>query len=318
MILVSDATIKDQKITTLLLFLPLACSSAVATLTSSVPWLGSILLPAVIFLAYYVRRFGQRLAALGMVAFLSLLIMLSSHAEAAQRPWLVITAGVVTGFAYLFRFVILPPRPVRVLRRSIAAFNLRAPTALDQLAESLAGLGRASTKRLRRSIEQLHHSGEDDREQLASPDSRRVLPPTELDRVGQGILEADLAVETMPQATVAALAEPLPADVKSLAGEALRNWVRGCVIRTGRPPASPRRRPSTRSTTDCGHGEACRSSCATPTVCRSFSPHRAHRRPPRPSRCSHCCASTWLWSTSDAGWGPGGRRGPPTTGVDTV
>jgi hypothetical protein len=58
-----------------------------------------------------------------------------------------------------------------------------------------------------------------------------VLPPTELNRVGQGILEADLAVETMAQATVAALAEPLPADVKSLAGEALRNWVRGRVIR---------------------------------------------------------------------------------------
>ena len=64
---------------------------------------------------------------------------------------------------------------------------------------------------------------------LASPDSRPLLPPTELDRVGQGILEADLAVETMPQATVAALDEPLPADVKSLAGEALQElgaWLR--------------------------------------------------------------------------------------------
>ena len=110
MILVSDATIKDQKITTLLLFLPLACSSVVATLTSPVRWLGSILLLAVIFLAYDLRRFGQRFAALGLAAILSFLT-LSTHAEAAQRPWLVITAGVVTGFAYLFRFVV--PHPVR-------------------------------------------------------------------------------------------------------------------------------------------------------------------------------------------------------------
>jgi hypothetical protein len=101
----------------------------VATLTSPVRWLGNILLLAVIFLAYDVRRFGQRFAALGLAAILSFLITLSTHAEAAQRPWLVITAGVVTGFAYLFRFVIPPPRPTRVLRQSIAAFTLRAATA---------------------------------------------------------------------------------------------------------------------------------------------------------------------------------------------
>jgi hypothetical protein len=60
----------------------------VATLTSPVRWLGNILLLAVIFLAYDVRRFGQRFAALGLAAILSFLITLSTHAEAAQRPWL--------------------------------------------------------------------------------------------------------------------------------------------------------------------------------------------------------------------------------------
>jgi len=226
-VLVTEATIKDQKTTTLLLFLPLACSSVVATLASPVPWLGSTLLLAVIFLAFYVRRFGQRSAALGMAAFLSFLITLSTHAGATQRPWLVITAGLVTSFVYLFRFVILPPRPALVLRRSTAAFTLRAAAVLDQLTEGLEGMGpegrdTATAKRLRRSVEQLHLSARMIESQLASPDSRRVLPPTALDRIAQGILEADLAVETMAQATVAAQAEPLPADLKSLAAEALR------------------------------------------------------------------------------------------------
>ena len=228
-VLVSDATIRDQKITVLLLFLPMACSVVIATLASPVPWLGDILLLASIFLAYYVRRFGPRFAALGMVAVPSFLIVLNVHAKAAQMPWLVITAGVVAGFAYLFRFVILPPRPARVLSRSIAAFYIRAAMVLDQLAESFEGLGPASMKRLSRSVKQLHLSARMIEGQLASPDFRPVLPRAELDQVGQGILKADLSIETMSQATVAALIGPIPADVKSLAGqsiEALGAWSR--------------------------------------------------------------------------------------------
>ena len=221
-VLVSDATIRDQKITVLLLFFPMACSVVVATLASPVPWLGGILLLASIFLAYYVRRFGPRFAALGMVAVPSFLIPLSTQAKAAQMPWLVITAGVVAGFAYLFRFVILPPRPARVLSRSIAAFYIRAATVLDQLAESLESLGPATTKRPSRSIEQLHLSARMIESQLASPDSRPVLPRAELDQLGQGILKADLSIETIFQATAAALDGPIPADVKSLAGQAIQ------------------------------------------------------------------------------------------------
>jgi hypothetical protein len=221
-VLVSDATIGDQKITVLLLFLPMACSVVVATLASPVPWLGDILLLASIFLAYYVRRFGPRFAALGMVAVPSFLIPLNTQAKAAQMPWLVITAGVVVGFAYLFRFVILPPRPARVLSRSIAAFHIRAAMVLDQLAESFGGLGPASTKRLPRSIEQLHLSARMIESQLASPDSRPALPRAELDQLGQGILKADLSIETLSQATAAALDGPIPADVKSLAGQAIQ------------------------------------------------------------------------------------------------
>jgi len=221
-VLVSDATIRDQKITVLLLFLPMACSVVIATLASPIPWLGDILLLASIFLAYYVRRFGPRFTAMGMVAIPSFLIVLNIHAEAAQMLWLVITAGVVAGFAYLFRFVILPPRPARVLSRSIAAFHIRAAMVLDQLAESLEGLGSASTKRLSRSVSQLHLSARMIEGQLASPDSRPVLPRAELDQVGQGILKADVSIETMSQATVAALNGPIPADVKSLTGHAIQ------------------------------------------------------------------------------------------------
>jgi hypothetical protein len=221
-VLVSDATIRDQKITVLLLFLPMACSVVIATLASPVPWLRDILLLTSIFLAYYVRRFGPRFAALGMVAVPSFLIALNTHAKAAQIPWLVITAGVVACFAYLFRFLILPPRPARVLSRSIAAFYIRAAMVLDQLAESFEGLGQAPTKRLSRSIEQLHLSARMIEGQLASPDSRPVLPRAELDRLGQGILKADLSIDTMSQATVAALNGPIPADVKSLAGQSIQ------------------------------------------------------------------------------------------------
>ena len=77
-------------------------------------------------------------------------------------------------------------------------------------------------------------------DQLASPGSRPVLPRAELDRLSQAILKADLSIETMSQAAVVALNGPVPTDVKGLAGQAVRNWVRGRANRMDRPSAAPR------------------------------------------------------------------------------
>ena len=226
MVLVSDVTISAQKITTLLLFLPIACSAVVAALVTPLPWLGDILLLACIFLAYYVRRFGARLAALGMMAVSSFLIPLNTHAKVAQIPWLVIMAGVVVSFAYLFRFVILPPHPARILSRSIAAFHTRAAMALDRmiaLAED-PGPDKIRTKRLRRSINRLYASAKMIEGQLASPDSRSVLPEAQLDQLRFDLFNAELSIETLSQATghLAALDVPIPADVENLANQALQ------------------------------------------------------------------------------------------------
>ena len=221
-VLVSDATIRDQKITVLLLFLPMACSVVVATLASPVPWLGNILLPASIFLAYYVRRFGPRFAALGMVAVPSFLIPLNTQAKAAQMPWLVITAGVVAGFAYLFRFVILPPRPARVLSRSIAAFHIRAAMVLDQLAESSRGPGPSLDETASPKHRAVASQCEDDREAARFPRLSPRAAPGRAGSIGSGHPQGRSVHRTMSQATVAALDGPIPADVKSLAGQALQ------------------------------------------------------------------------------------------------
>ena len=134
-VLVSDATIRDQKITVF------SCSS---------PWpagrdrharipdpLAGRQPTARRHLPRVLRSpFRAEVRRPGTGGSSSFLIALNTHAKVAQMPWLVITAGVVVCFAYLFRFAILPPRPARVLSRSIAAFYIRAAMVLDQLAES--------------------------------------------------------------------------------------------------------------------------------------------------------------------------------------
>ena len=122
---VADDELRQRKITTLLLFAPAALSETLDAPLSSVVWLQELALLVFIFLALYLRRFGPRYVALGMVALILLFLSFFVRYGVGQLPWILISAAVGILCAYAFRFFLLPDRPQSVLRWSMAAFGIQ-------------------------------------------------------------------------------------------------------------------------------------------------------------------------------------------------
>lgn len=114
---VNDATERDRKITTLLMPVPAAISLALATSTAPLPVLHVALFLPVIFVATYIRRFGPRYFAFGMVAFMGYFFAMFLRPQLAQLPALVFATVCGALSAYLLRFLLVRDDPRGVLER---------------------------------------------------------------------------------------------------------------------------------------------------------------------------------------------------------
>nr|WP_233627530.1 FUSC family protein [Saccharopolyspora sp. HNM0986] len=114
---VNDDTEAERKLTTLLMPIPAMISLALATSTTSLPLLHVGLFLPVVFVATYIRRFGSRYFAFGMVAFMGYFFAMFVRPQLPQLPALAL--AVVSGAlsAYLMRFVVLRDNPRGVLER---------------------------------------------------------------------------------------------------------------------------------------------------------------------------------------------------------
>ena len=86
---VNEPDPRRQRITMALLPLPTALSITAAALVTPHPVIGDVLFVVVVFVAVYVRRFGPRGTALGMVTFMSYFFSLYLRAKFAELPWLI-------------------------------------------------------------------------------------------------------------------------------------------------------------------------------------------------------------------------------------
>src|SRR6185437_5880451 len=77
------------RVTMALLPLPTAAAITAAALATPHPVIGDVLFVVVVFIAVYVRRFGPRGTALGMVAFMAYFFSLYLRAKFSELPWLI-------------------------------------------------------------------------------------------------------------------------------------------------------------------------------------------------------------------------------------
>lgn len=124
----ASAAVKDKDqhsriVTTLLLALPASAAVTSAALLSQIGKIADVGFIAVLFVAVWIRRFGPRGTALGMVAFISYFFALFLQATPAQLPVLIASILCGLGVALFVRTVIFPERPTVEVRRLLIALR---------------------------------------------------------------------------------------------------------------------------------------------------------------------------------------------------
>jgi uncharacterized membrane protein YccC len=147
----SSAAVKDRLqhsrvVTTLLLFFPAVGAVSLAAVLSQFGKVADVGFIAVLFGAVWVRRFGPRGNAMGMVAFISYFFALFLRASPGQIP--VLTMAIVVGLScsLLVRTLIFPDRPRVEVRRLVRALRTASSSVLEVMTNrgdhDLAGLRR--------------------------------------------------------------------------------------------------------------------------------------------------------------------------------
>ncbi|WP_257454559.1 FUSC family protein [Archangium lipolyticum] len=156
--LATDPSPREQRRTTLLMALPAIAAILLGTLTSHIPLLGAAAFAVTIFIATFVRRFGPRGLALGMIGFFAFFNALYFHAQAAQVPALVGAIVVAICIAYAVRFVLIRDRPRLDLHRFVRSFRKTVGIVLWELTDVPAHprLTRSLMRRFRREADRLN------------------------------------------------------------------------------------------------------------------------------------------------------------------
>ncbi|PRI16896.1 FUSC family protein [Mycobacterium shigaense] len=134
---VTEPDPRQQRITMALLPLPGALSVTLATLLAPHNIAADVVFVAVVFGAVYIRRFGPRGRALGMVAFMSYFFTLYLRASVSELPWLIVAIVVGTVCTFVMTAYVLPDRPEAVLRSTIRALRARMAIVVDTTAEAV-------------------------------------------------------------------------------------------------------------------------------------------------------------------------------------
>ncbi|MGH3967518.1 MAG: FUSC family protein, partial [Mycobacterium sp.] len=110
---VNEPDPRRQKITMALLPVPAVLAITAGTLLAPHKLASDVVFVGVVFGAVYLRRFGSRGRALGMVAFMAYFFTLFLRARTSELPWLIGAVLVGTACSFVVTAYLLPDRPER-------------------------------------------------------------------------------------------------------------------------------------------------------------------------------------------------------------
>ncbi|SOX52151.1 hypothetical protein MAAFP003_814, partial [Mycobacterium ahvazicum] len=208
----------QQRITMALLPVPAALSITAAAVLAPYPVAADVVFVAVVFAAVYVRRFGPRGRALGMVAFMAFFFTLYLRASLSELPWMIGAVVVGTVCTFVMSTYVMPDRPERVLRATIRALRARMAILVDTTAEAVR-TGRLDERRRRhmraRTI-RLNETALMVQSQIEDKADPAVLwPGVTSQQLAPWLFDAELAIEWVANAgrTVTAVAAENPAAI---------------------------------------------------------------------------------------------------------
>ncbi|HEY2502925.1 MAG TPA: FUSC family protein, partial [Mycobacterium sp.] len=215
---VNEADPHRQRVTMALLPLPAASSITVAALLARHPVAGDIVFVMVVFGAVYIRRFGPRGRALGMVGFMAYFLTLYLRASIWELPWMMGAVVVGTVCTYVMSTYVLPDRPERVLRSTIRALRARMAIVIDTTAEAVrtGHLDERRRHRMRARIIRLNETALMVQNQIEdNADPAMLWPGVTSQQLSPWLFDAELAIEWVATAgrTAATVVAENPAAI---------------------------------------------------------------------------------------------------------
>jgi uncharacterized membrane protein YccC len=193
----SSAAVKDRQqhsrvVTTLLLFFPAVGAVTLAALLSPLGKIADVGFIAVLFGAVWVRRFGPRGNALGMVSFMSYFFALFLRATPDQIPVLATAVAVGLGATLVVRTLIFPDRPRAEVRQLVRALRRASTAVLDVVTNP----GESDPATLRRQLDHLGQTALMIDDWLDRHDAARSLSITSED-LALRVFDAQIAMEQL-------------------------------------------------------------------------------------------------------------------------
>lgn len=227
---VNEPDPRRQRITMALLPLPAAVCITAAAVLAPHQVASDVVFLVVVFAAAYIRRFGARGRALGMVAFMSYFFTLYLRARLAELPWMIGAVAVGAVCTYVMSAYLMPDRRERVLNATIRALRARMAIVLDTTAEAVR-TGRLDDRRRRRMRARTIRLNEtalmvqSQIEDKADPGT--LWPGVTAEQLAPWLLDAELAIEWVAtagrRAAVIACEHPgsMPAPTRAALVDAL-------------------------------------------------------------------------------------------------
>jgi len=220
---VNEPDPRQQKITMALLPPPAAVAISAGTLLAPHKLVSDIVFVVVVFAAVYIRRFGPRGRALGMVMFMAYFFTLFLRATTAELPWLIGAVLVGTLCSFVFATYVLPDRPERVLSATLRSLRARMAIVVDTTAEAVrAGrLDERRRRRLRARIARLNETALMVQSQIEDKVNPATLPGITGEQLALWLFDAELTVERVATAGARAAMADIPATDRAEAAAAL-------------------------------------------------------------------------------------------------
>lgn len=230
---VNEPDPRQQKITMLLLPLPAAAAITIGTLLAPHRLAADTVFVAVVFCSVYVRRFGARGRALGMVAFMAYFFTLYLRAKTAELPWMIGAVLVGTACTFVISSYVLPDRPERVMRATVRSLRARMAIVIDTTAEAVSSgrLDERRRRRLRVRTARLNEAALLVQGQIEDRVDPGVLwPGVSGAQLAQWLFDAELNVERVATAGARAAGTAMPAATRAELAAVLTKLAR--AIRT--------------------------------------------------------------------------------------
>ena len=133
-----DRTVRARRATSVLLLVPVTVVVVLGALVSGSPVWTAVLVVAVAVAGTWMARYGPRWAALGRTTFMVYYFALILRLELSDVGSYLATAALGVAWGFLLTDVLLPERPVRVLRAGISGYQRELVALIDTLVDAVS------------------------------------------------------------------------------------------------------------------------------------------------------------------------------------